>query len=360
MDVRWSAADTPRMAEVNSADSVQARIDEKRQAEKSEEEKKHSKAAFEKRLQQDKTAKSQQAAKQHATAQTQKGAHDKGHLNAQQQKAAQLAKGQKDTAKAGQQAAKQAGEKQQGQVLAHVRGQAGQQQARLDPRARLLGGQKDAEKAASESQEGARSLLKKGDESVNTGKVNERRSARETESKDRVRETEKEEVRNEAAQEAKNTQQAQQAQGAQQAQAAQQAAVDADGRRQQGQGGSPGQQQQQQQQNRVAEQQDVKGPSQGSIRRAAKAEEIQKLCEKLLDNFYMGAAPDGSAMMRMELKEGVLAGLVIDLKVDDKRRVKLTLSGGNKEAIDFVTSSRGELSRALGKKGLVLESVDAT
>jgi hypothetical protein len=61
--------------------------------------------------------------------------------------------------------------------------------------------------------------------------------------------------------------------------------------------------------------------------------------------------------MRMELKEGVLAGLTIDVKVDDKRRVKLTLSG-DKDAVDLVTASRGELARALGRKGLVLENVE--
>jgi hypothetical protein len=104
------------------------------------------------------------------------------------------------------------------------------------------------------------------------------------------------------------------------------------------------------------EAQAAKGPSKSAIERANKAQEIQKLCEKLLDNFFMGCAPDGSAMMRMELKEGVLAGLVIDLKVDDKRQVSLTLSG-NKEAADFVTASRGDLAKALTKRGLQLKEV---
>ena len=353
MDARRRAADTDAMSEVHAADHA-ARMEEKRQQEKTQEEQRSSKAAFEKRLNQDKSAKTAAQERQTSQSKVEKSGQEHQLSQNQQQAAQHTAKGQKTAAKKGQQETKKANE---GGVLAHVRGQGGQNvhlQDRTRAQLAAMGG-KDAEAAAAQSQEGNRALGKKGDESVATSKANEKRATKDVE-KERIRETEKEEVRNESAQEAKAAQAAQDLRGMQQVQAQSQA-VDADGKRQGGGGqGQPGQQGQQQ---RVAEQQDVKGPSQSSVRRAAKAEEIQKLCEKLLDNFYLGAAPDGSAMMRMELKEGVLAGLIIDLKVDDQRKVRLELSGGNKEAIDFVTSSRGELSRALGKKGLVLESVNA-
>ncbi|MBI5495493.1 MAG: hypothetical protein HY904_10755 [Deltaproteobacteria bacterium] len=349
------------MSEVRWADQAVQQAEERRQIEKSDDEKKQTRAAFEKRLQQDRSQKEgavkQQTADQRMRAQQQdaKGAVTK-QQGADEQAATEKARGEQQ-----KQGAKKTDKKQSG-VLAHVRQQAAQQGAKgLDRRASVLGeqaaaAQREAEATAQHSQESGKTLAKGRDEGLNTGRTSEKDRTRELKDKDKVKETDKESARVESKQEAAQAQTQQNVQSAQGN--AQNQAIDADQqRRNQGQGQQQGGQQQQPGQ--VTQTDDLKGPSAQAIKRANKAAEIQKLCEKLLDNFYLGAAPDGSAMMRMELKEGVLAGLVIDLRVDDKRRVKLGLSGP-KDAVDFVTSSRGELARALSRKGLELTSVEAT
>ncbi len=353
------------MSEVRWADNQVQQAEDRRQIEKSEEEKAKSKASFEKRLHQDKTTK-QQSAKSHAEqSHAQKTAQDSRHLVGRQQQAQQAAQKTQAQQTAGQDPRAAQQQAKENHVLAHVRQQAAQQGARGMERLRggALGEQvqqaaRDAEGAAANSQEAGRGLLGNRDQALKSGTAQEKDRTRELQDKDRVQEKDSDSVKEQGkAEGAQQTNQAQQAQGAQ-GQA--QLQVDQDSQRRQQQQQQQQQQQggQQQQPGQVSAQEATKGPSAQALKRANKAAEIQKLCEKLLDNFYLGAAPDGSAMMRMELKEGVLAGLVIELKVDDKRKVKLTLSG-NKEAADFVVSSRGELARALTRKGLILEDVKA-
>lgn len=338
------------MSEVRwGSDTQTAKADERRQTEKSDAEKRQSKAAFEQRLNQERVGKQETAKTSQAEKQTQTTAKEtKAGENKESERAQQS--GRKEGEK---KVAKKSGK--ENQVLAHVRQNA--THGRLADR-RLLGQQgnalqKEMEQAAGKSQEGKEQLGTKREAGLSSNKAQETGRSKDMDKVDRTKDKDAQEVKEEKRTETKGEAQAA-AQGAAAAATGDPSgvAVNQDGKQNSGGKQQGGQQQ-------AEEAQNAKAPSQSSIQRANKASEIQKLCEKLLDNFYMGAAPDGSAMMRMELKEGVLAGLVIDLKVNDKRQITLTLSGGNKEAIDFVTSSRGELARSLSRKGLELKSVDA-
>lgn len=350
------------MSDVRWADQSVQQADERKQVEKSEEEKRQSKAAFEKRLQQDRSQKEQVHKQTQAQSQGKAAAQDKATQANRDDAKAKEAQSEKASGKQAKDGAQKA-EKKESAVLAHVRQQAKQQGTGVDKnRAGLLQQQqsaavkRDLERIAAGSQDSGKTLANKGDESASAAKTQEKSRSKEMDHKDRVKDSDVQAARAEAKKDAAQAQNAQALAGAAPAGGPGSGVdrVDADGRRQGGQqGGQP------RQGPPVDETQQARGPSAQSVERAAKAEMIQKLCEKLLDNYYLGAAPDGSAMMRMELKEGVLAGLIVDVKVDDKRRVKLELSGGNKEAVDMVTASRGELARALGRKGLVLETVEA-
>lgn len=342
------------MSEVRWADQAVQQADERRQIEKSDEEKRQSREAFEQRLQHDRVTKGQQQKQTMLRAQGRVVAEEKTSQATQEESTAQQAKAERD--KKGTQKT----DKKENKVLAHVRQQA-QHGKGLDRNHGALlqhqsaAVQREMDRVAQSSQETSQTLGRKGDESLSANKVQEKSRAKEMDDKDKLKDTETQTTRAEnraEAQQAQNTQGAGQVQGSSGGGAER---VEADGRRSGNQTG----QQQRQDGPPVDDSSAVKGPSAQAIMRAEKAEMIQKLCEKLLDNYYLGAAPDGSAMMRMELKEGVLAGLIVDVKVDDRRRVKLELSGGNQAAKDLVSASRGELARALGRKGLVLETVDA-
>lgn len=350
------------MSEVHQAERAAAQADERRQLEKSDAEKAQSRAAFEKRLTHDRAQKEDGRKTTHQQAQAKASAQEARSQQSQNTERSQNASREEKAGKPDKNdGEKKAAEKgRENGVLAHVRQQAAQQAHPKVVDRRLAGAQQEAaamlgremEHAATQSGDQKQALNGKRQDGLGASRAQEKGRTREMDEKERVKEKDAEVQK---ADEKREAQQAGQPQGMANIQPGQGGAkVDADGQRQQ-------QNQQQRQggggQQQTEEAQATKGPSQSSIARANKANEIQKLCEKLLDNFFMGCAPDGSAMMRMEMKEGVLAGLVIDLKVDDKRRVSLTLSGGNKEAIDFVTSSRGELARALGRKGLELAEV---
>jgi hypothetical protein len=350
------------MSEVHHAERAAAQADERRQVEKSDAEKAQSRASFEKRLNQDRGQKEDVRKQTHQQAQARGHAQEakthQGQNAERAQNAAREEKTGKPDKKDGEKKAAEQG--RENGVLAHVRQQAAQQGQPKTVDKRLAGAHQEAaamlgremEHAATQSGDQKASLNGKRQDGLGASRAQEKGRTREMDDKERIKEKDTDVQKSEEKREAQQAGQPQPGQNVQGGPGG--AKVDADGQRQQqnqqqrqGGGGQPA----------TEEAQATKGPSQGAIARANKAQEIQKLCEKLLDNFYLGCAPDGSAMMRMEMKEGVLAGLVIDLKVDDKRRVSLTLSGGNKEAIDFVTSSRGELARALGRKGLELSEV---
>jgi len=95
------------------------------------------------------------------------------------------------------------------------------------------------------------------------------------------------------------------------------------------------------------------GPS-SYVRGAQKIPEA--MLEKLVRDIYVGVNAEGLKMFQIELKEGVLQGGSIQV-VADGGKISLNFGGLDGQAKNLVESSKGDLMRRLGAKGLTLENL---
>jgi hypothetical protein len=82
-----------------------------------------------------------------------------------------------------------------------------------------------------------------------------------------------------------------------------------------------------------------------------------ELIEKLVSTVHLAVTQRGLKEFQIELKEGVLSGATLKISAQDGK-VTLRFSGLDAEKKNLIESSRGDLMRRLGKKGLDLARLE--